>query len=231
MTEQKAAPYLGQYWVSNLTEFRFDLSLIIGQLSFQAPSQSRFLLYPMNDSTFGTVHGIKAVFGFDDRGEVTYMRVDQGPNRGTLLANPVKEPVANLFQAFLDEDFEQAQALVPTALAAAPQDSFVPLMEKHLQYRSTPAFAQQQEQYSRFNGIYVRDGQEFRIITRDGNLFFEQINNGQGFDPFRLYPFKPGHFFILENVQAYLRLSPNQLLFHYFGKKQEIVADRLRDLP
>jgi class 3 adenylate cyclase len=231
MTEEEVAPFLGQYWVSNLTQFQFTLSWVIDQLSFQAPSQARFLLYPLTDSTFGTVHSIRAEFGRDEQGNVTYMRVDQGFNRGTLLATPVKEAVATLFEAFRDNDFDRAEALIEPALAAAPQDSFIMLMAQHLSYRREPAFLKQKEQYARLGGIYAGKGYEFRITVRDRNLFYEQLNNTQGLDPFQLYPFKPGHFFILENVRFYLQFEADALSFHYFGKGVKLEAERISDLP
>lgn len=228
MTKAQAAPFLGQYWVSSLTAFRFDLTYVLGYLAFQAPSQPRFLLYQMNDSTFGTVHNIRAGFRKGENGEVEYLKVYQG-NQNNLRATPVKEEVAALFEAYRDEDFVRADSLIEPTLAVAPQDSFLRLMAMHLDFRQQPGYAQENENFENWIGIYEDSGQKFEVSQRDGRLYYMQIGNSQGFDPFLLYAFKPGNYFLLENMMAYVQFKPGVMVVQYLGRPSRKEIKRVRE--
>ncbi len=233
MKEKEAANYIGTYWVEFLTVFRFELGYALQTLTFQATNQSCFLLYPMTDSTFGTVHGIKVKFRGGETAPVSQLILYQtwGP---PVRATPVEETTDALVTAMGKGEWARADSLVGPAMAAAPNDPFLPLLQQHLSFRQTPAYQTEKARYASYAGQYDFQGQIFDLSTTDEHLAFYQVNNRQGLDPFRLYAFKPGHFLMLENTRSYCEMEAPAgkgaaLLFHYLGQDQVIRAERVAD--
>jgi class 3 adenylate cyclase len=231
MSAAQAEVYAGNYWVSNLTSFRFLVTVAQERLTMQVKGQVRFFIYQMSDSTFGAANSITVTFRYRPDGQVRLLILDQ-PGGQRLGAVPVSKPVSDLFAAFRADEIDRADSLIGPTMAAAPGDSIVSLMDRYLRFRQQPAYAQLGNRHAAYVGRYQLLGQAFVLMEKEGNLYFYQPNNSQGLDPFRLFAFDTDQFFILEDTRTSLsiRVKDGQgqaLLFHAFGSDQVMEAPRL----
>lgn len=227
-TKEDAEAFLGEYWVATLSNFHINVGYELGHLSFQAKDQQKFLMYRYDDLSFGMPYPAKIDFRRDTTtGEVLRLRLQQA-NQATFVAIHIDPDFKAAFESFDDGD----EAVANQLREEAPKHRYgdiLNLMADAIEYQHTEAFEQGKARYESYTGRYSFMSEYYQVLKQADDLYISIGQNNQGFDPFRLYEFEPGAFFLKENMTSYLRFDPGTdgLALQYFEPDTAFVLPRL----
>lgn len=197
---------VGEYWIENYANFKFNLFKEGEALFVKVKNQPSGRLYPMSSMNYFTDYNFSLKFVKDSLGNVSRFKAAEGFG-GFYDVLKIPRSLQDGLVEFSAGNIEKAKTLLAQTLETHPNYTIAKNLIKHIQFSEQNSYPDQVASYNDYLGKYKGSRVTLDISLKDGLLYTKSNAGNTISDPIGMYEIEPGVFMNLVGLNKVFRFA------------------------